>query len=172
MQLCKWCNRSEVHTTNARVVPWITIACIRGNTGRGEEDVTTLSTTGKAVGRKEIVGSSIVLSRVAAFRLDTRHRRLICFSMKQSGPHKFAADFDIGKDSLEPICHISGASTGILIAGLRYELSLSITPDFSVLHRYRLLSHSNFCSLLNLAGVSPNKTQSGRNSIGQRHVFG
>ena len=55
-------------------MPWDTIAFIRGNAGRGEEDATTTSTTGTAVGRKEIVDGSTVPSRVAAFRSDTRHR--------------------------------------------------------------------------------------------------
>jgi len=68
MQLCKWCNRSEEHAKSARGVPWVTIECIRGNAGRGEEDATTTSTTGTAVGREEIVDGSTVPSRVAVFR--------------------------------------------------------------------------------------------------------
>ena len=41
--------------------------------------------------REEIVDGSTVPSRVAVLRSDTWHRRLICFPINQSGPHKFAA---------------------------------------------------------------------------------
>jgi len=35
-----------------------------------------------------------------------------------------------------------------------------------------LLFTGSYCSLLNFAGLSPNRTQSGRNPIGQQHLSG